>query len=61
MENRSFGDLVPIKDLNIPFLLLMEELLHHLLHNLYMKPYEKWDILHINWLARFLKHQQYVS
>ena len=24
-----------------------------------MKPYEKWKILHINWLAGFLKHQQY--
>ena len=27
-------------------ILLMEEILHHLLS---MKPYEKWDILHINW------------
>ncbi len=33
----------------------MEEILHHLLS---MKPYEKWDILHINWFAGFLNHQQ---
>ena len=30
----------------IQFILLMEEILHHLLHT---KPYETWDILHINW------------
>ena len=35
----------------------MEEILHHLLS---MKPYEKWDLLHISWLAGFLNHQQYV-
>ena len=33
----------------------MEEILHHLLH---MKPYVL-EILHLNWLAGFLDHQQY--
>ena len=36
-------------------ILLMEEILHHLLS---MKPYEKWDSLHINW-CRILFHRQY--
>jgi len=24
-----------------------------------IEPYEEWNILHINWLAGFLDHQQY--
>ena len=30
--------------------LTVEEILHHLLH---MKPYEKWNVLNVNWLAGF--------
>ena len=40
----------------ISVLLFLEEILHHLLS---MKPYETWNVLHINWLAGFLNHQQY--
>jgi len=32
-------------------LLLMEEILHQLLH---MQAYGKWNILNVNWLAGFL-------
>ncbi len=39
---------VSIQFLSYIGILLMEEILHHLL---FMRPYEKWDILHINWLA----------
>ena len=39
-------------------LLLMEETLHHLIP---MKPYEKWDILHVNWLAGFLPSTVWVG
>ncbi len=35
----------------------MAEILHHLLS---MKPYKKWDILHINW-CRILFHQPYLK
>ena len=36
----------------------VEEILHHLLH---MKPYEKWNVLNINWLAGFPSIKQYVA
>ncbi len=36
---------------SISIILLIEEILHHLL---YMKSYEAWDILNINWLAGVL-------
>ena len=39
------------KDQDGEEVLLIEEILHDLLS---MKPYENWDILHINWLAGFL-------
>ena len=43
-----------------PSLLMVQESgFHHLECIKHMKPYENWDMFHINWLAGFLNHQQY--
>ena len=50
----TFQFLTPAQQLIL--LMVQKSGVHHLLS---MKPYEKRDILHINWLAGFLNHQQY--